>query len=226
MNGDDINSVSSSLNPKELCAYTISQLNTFFQDESKILFDNVMPAVPEALKRLQHCFSYIDNKYFFDGHGPVFNHLHADQYAMWLYFLSNELFLQGASPNVCSKLFLLNKMLHACDIFYEVALPSVFLLVHPLGTVLGRGIYSDFFVAYQRCGVGSNRNVYPTMGRYFTMRPGSSILGSSVTGDNCQLAADSLLIDQDLNDDITMIGNPSNFKLRTNLNRYPLWRTD
>ena len=36
------------------------------------------------------------------------------------------------------KLFLLNKALHGCDIYYEVALPSVFLLVHPLGTVLGR----------------------------------------------------------------------------------------
>jgi hypothetical protein len=53
----------------------------------------------------------------------------------------------------------------------------VFLLVHPLGTVLGRGNYSDFFVAYQRCGVGSNNEVYPTFGKHVTLRPGSAVLG-------------------------------------------------
>ena len=93
--------------------------------------------------------------------------------------------------DICEKIFLLNKKLHSCDIFYEVKLPSVFLLVHPLGTVLGRGNYSDFFVAYQRCGIGSNHHIYPTLGKYVTMRPGSAILGNSKIGDNCQIAAES-----------------------------------
>lgn len=225
MIGSNVDHVRSSLRAEELCRYTISQLNAFYPDERKIEIDDVMPAVPEVMRRLQHCFSYIENKYFFDGYSAVFNHLHSDQYAMWLYLLSNELFLQGAESNICSKLFLLNKQLHACDIFYEVSLPSVFLLVHPLGTVLGRGNYSDFFVAYQRCGIGSNHNVYPTMGKYLTMRPGSSILGRSIVGENCQIAADALLIDRDLDDNTLILGNPSSYKFRANLTHYPLWRT-
>jgi serine O-acetyltransferase len=101
-----------------------------------------MPSVPQALERLEHCFTKVNNKYFFDGDRAVFSHLHGDQYCMWLYFLANQLFRDGGEPEVCSKLFLLNKSLNACDLFYEVALPDIFLVVHPLGTVLGRGAYS------------------------------------------------------------------------------------
>jgi serine O-acetyltransferase len=224
MIGSNVDHIRSSLRAEEICRYTISQLNAFYPDERKIEIDDVMPAVPEVMRRLQHCFSYIENKYFFDGHRAVFNHLHSDQYAMWLYLLSNELFLQGAESNICSKLFLLNKQLNACDIFYEVNLPAIFLLVHPLGTVLGRGEYSDFFVAYQRCGIGSNNDVYPTLGKYLTMRPGSSILGASTIGDNCQIGAESLVIDSDIQENSLVFGNPSSQKLRQNHHNYPLWR--
>jgi len=145
---------------------------------------------------------------------------------MWLYLLSNELFLQGASKELCSKVFLLNKKLHACDIFYEIALPSIFLLVHPLGTVLGRGNYSDFFVAYQRCGIGSNHDIFPTIGKHVTMRPGSAILGNSNIGDNCQLASETLVIDSNIPKNNLIFGNPSNQKLKQNKEKYPLWRTN
>lgn len=220
----DVEHIRTSLRGKELVKYTIAQLNTFYPDERIIVIDDVMPAVPEAMRRLHHCFSYIENKYFFDGRRAVFNHLHSDQYAMWLYLLSNELFLQGAESSICTKLFLLNKQLNACDIFYEVSLPAVFLLVHPLGTVLGRGVYSDFFVAYQRCGIGSNNGIYPTLGRYLTMRPGSSILGASRIGENCHIGAESLVIDSDIQDNSLVFGNPSSQKLRQNNHHYSLWR--
>jgi serine O-acetyltransferase len=214
----------SSLNPRSLAQYTISQLNAYYPDGDRVLLDHLMPIIPESLRRLEHCFSYVDNRYFFDGEASVFNHLHGDQYAMWLYILSNELFLQRGDSNLCSKLFLLNKQLHACDIFYEVSLPSVFLLVHPLGTVLGRGNYSDFFVAYQRCGIGSNHDIYPTLGRHLTLRPGSAILGDSNIGENCQIASETLVIDTDLPAGSTIFGNPSNHRFRKNSELYSLWR--
>lgn len=183
-----------------------------------------MPAVEGALPRLERCFSRIRNKYFFDGERAVFDHLHGDQYAMWLYFVSNELFRQGGPASVCSKLFLLNKALHGCDIFYEVELPDIFLLVHPLGTVLGRGSYDDYFVAYQRCGVGSNHDVYPSFGRHVTLRPGSAVLGDCTIGNYCQIATESLLIDRDLPDHSLYIGNPKTAVVKRQESPYPLWR--
>ena len=220
----DVTKIKSSLSPEILARYTISQLNIFYPDIRPVTYDDLMPVIPESLKRLEHCFSYVDNRYFFDGQSSIFNHLHGDQYAMWLYILSNELFIQGCNSDLCNKLFLLNKQLHACDIFYEVSLPSVFLLVHPLGTVLGRGNYSDFFVAYQRCGIGSNHDIYPTLGKHLTLRPGSAILGNSNIGENCQVASETLVIDTDLPAGKTIFGNPSNHRIKENIQLYSSWR--
>ena len=214
-----------SLPPLALAKLAAAQCNNLFPDGNEVRADALMPAVEAALPRLEHCFSHVENKYFFDGHSAVFNHLHGDQYAMWLYFLANSLHRAGGDAGVCSKLFLLNKSLFACDIFYEVALPDIFLLVHPLGTVLGRGTYSDYFVAYQRCGVGSNHDIYPTFGRYVTLRPGSAVLGNSTIGNNCQIAAEALVIDRDLPDNTLYIGNPKTAVTKTQGPRYPLWRS-
>lgn len=195
-----------------------------FPDGGDIAPDDLMPAMPRALERLEHCFTRVDNRYFFDGELAVFSHLHGDQYAMWLYILGNELHRQAAPAATCSKLFLLNKALHGCDLFYEVELPSIFLLVHPLATVLGRGTYSDYFVAYQRCGVGSNHDIYPTFDAHVTLRPGSAVLGRSHIGKGCQLAAEALLIDRDLPAGSLYIGNPKTALVKPNAGAYPLWR--
>lgn len=217
--------VQSSLTPRDLATYVAAQLNAQFPDPLTVTADDLMPVMPGALARLEHCFAKVDNKYFFDGAQAVFNHLHGDQYAMWLYFLSNELFRQSGDAAICSKLFLLNKALHACDIFYEVALPDVFLLVHPLGTVLGRGDYSDFFVAYQRVSVGSNHDIFPRFGRHVTLRPGAAVLGNSTVGDKCQIATESLVLDTDIPDNTLVIGRPGQSRMKPNSAPYPLWRT-
>lgn len=214
----------SSLDGPSLAAFAAAQLNAFFPDPDPVTADDLLAAVQGALPRLEHCFSHVANKYFFDGEAAVFNHLHGDQYAMWLYLLSNELHRQGGPAATCSKLFLLNKALHGLDAFYEVELPSVFLFVHPLGTVLGRGHYGDFFVVYQRCGVGSNNDVYPTFGRHVTMRPGSAVLGACVIGDHCQIATEALVLDRDLPDHTLYIGGPKTATLKRQDKPYPLWR--
>ena len=154
----------------------------------------------------------------------MFSHLHGDQYAMWLYLLGNELHLQGAPADLCSKTFLLNKALHGCDIFHEVELPSIFLLVHPLGTVLGRAAYDDYFVSYQRVGVGSNHDIYPRFGKHVTLRPGASVLGDCSVGDHCQIATNALLLDRDLKAGSRYIGEPKSWVVRPEETVYPLWR--
>lgn len=212
-----------SLDPGQLADYVARQLNAFFPD-AVLTRDDLMIVMPRALERLEHCFSHIANKYFFDGTQAVFSHLHGDQYAMWLYLLGNELHLQGAPADLCSKTFLLNKALHGCDIFHEVELPSIFLLVHPLGTVLGRATYDDYFVSYQRVGVGSNHDIYPRFGKHVTLRPGASVLGDCSVGDHCQIATNALLLDRDLKAGSRYIGEPKSWVVRPEETVYPLWR--
>jgi serine O-acetyltransferase len=215
--------IAMSLEASALAAYVARQLNFHFPDVA-VTADELNPAMPRALERLEHCFAAIDNKYFFDGSRAVFSHLHGDQYAMWLYILGNELYRLGAPAALCAKLFLLNKALHGCDIYYEVELPSIFLLVHPLGTVLGRATYSDYFVSYQRVGVGSNHDVYPHFGEYVTLRPGAAVLGNCRIGNHCQIASDALVLDRDLPDHSRYIGNPKTCVVRPEESVYPLWR--
>lgn len=214
----------SSLQPDALADLVLRQCTNFFPDGQTHVAADLMPSVTRALQRLEHCFSHVNNRYFFDGEQVAFNHLHGDQYAMWLYMLSRQLFEDRAPAGLCSKLFLLNKALHGCDLYFEVELPSVFLLVHPLGTVLGRGSYQDFFVAYQRCGIGSNRDVYPVLGQHVTLRPGSSILGNCVIGDNVAIAAESLVLDHSVPADSVYFGNPRGNWTRAKTSMENIWR--
>jgi serine O-acetyltransferase len=216
--------VTSSLQADALARLAAAQMNAGFPDGDAVCQEDLQAGIRGALQRLEHCFARINNKYFFDGSNAVFDHLHGDQYAMWLYLLGNELFRIGAPASVCKKLFLLNKQLHACDLFYEVELPAVFLLVHPLGTVLGRAKYSDYLMVYQRCGVGSNHDLYPTLGPHLTMRPGSAVLGDSHVAENCSIATESLLLDGHLTANSVYIGNPRDHVIRTQAATQSIWR--
>jgi serine O-acetyltransferase len=206
--------VKSSLPEAELARYVCRQLNHLFDDGRQVAEHAIRDVLPTTLERLEHCFTRIQNKYFFDGEAARFSHLHGDQYAMFLYLLANTAHRMGAGDELPAKLFLLNKTLHGIDAFYEVELPSVFLFVHPLATVLGRGRYDDYLLVYQRCGVGSNHDIYPTLGKYVSLRPGSAVLGDCVVGDNCTIAAESLVLDRQIAPGTVYIGNPRDFITR------------
>jgi serine O-acetyltransferase len=213
-----------SIQDEHLIDYVVKQLNTFFPDSQPVDRKELLESIKEILERIEFCFSHINNKYFFNGDDVIFNHLHGDQYAMFLYYSSNTIYINGGNETLCTKLFYLNRLLHGIDVFYEVSLPEIFLFVHPLGTILGRGTYSDYFLVYQRCGIGSNKELYPTMKRFVTLRPGSSILGNCLIGENCTLGANSLLIDQNLENNTVFIGNPKSYFKRKKKEIDPIWR--
>ena len=217
-------SISSSLTINQLMTLLFKQIQTNFPDEDSFELADYRTSVDSAMRRLEHCFSAVNDKYFFNGKAVVFDHLHGDQYAAWLYFVSNQLYLDGAPVTWSKKIFLLNKLLHGCDIYYEVQLPSIFRLVHPVATVLGRGVYKDYFMAYQRCGIGSNHGVYPQLGEHLTMRPGSSILGDCRIGDNVALAAESFLVDRSIEANTVYFGSPRNNWCRDKPSTERIWR--
>lgn len=212
-----------SLRKNDLLNYVIAQLNVFFPDKKPIRKNSITGFFGLALDRAEFCFSKINVKYFWKDNSVYFDHLHADQYAMFLYLLSRTLFQNNADIEVCNKLFQLNRYLHGIDVFYEVALPDIFLFVHPLGTVLGRAKYGNYFLVYQRCNVGSNKNVYPAFSDYVTLHPGAAVLGNCQVGKNCKIGTGSLLLDKDLEQDSIYIGNPRDFLIKKSKERMPIW---
>lgn len=52
---------------------------------------------------------------------------------------------------LADKIYYLNKMMNSVDLFYEIELPMHFGLEHPLGTIMGRAKFGDYFYFYQQC---------------------------------------------------------------------------
>lgn len=214
-----------SLDKPTLLQYVKHQLNTFFPDGQSL--DSLRPShLDTTLDRIEHCFIAIKNKYFRENGQVIFNHLHSDQYAMFLYLLSNTLHKDGADRNVCDKLFYLNRLLHGINVLYAVELPDIFFFTHPVGTVLGRAVYSDFLFVYQNCTIGNNHQQYPVLGKYLTLYTGSAVLGNCHIGDNCKISAGSILIDQDLEANKIYIGTPQNHLFKDNRRYAHVWESD
>ena len=192
----------------------LSNLFTFEEEDKTILtmaFDN-------TLKRLEYCFSHTPNKYYSKAGEPYFNPFHSGQYCVFLYYLSNEVWhncqQEGPDNSLANRLYFLNKALNACDLFYEIELPDIFVLDHPVGTVLGRAKYSDYFIFGQNCTVGNNKGIYPKLGQSVRMCAGSSILGNSVIGNNVTIGSNACIKDQDIPDNCLVFGESPNLIIK------------
>ena len=198
-----------SLSPVNLFLYIQKLLQLHFPDNKSLDFDR--SSVEKALSRIEYCHSHIKLKYFNQSGFPVFNHLHGDHMAAFLWFLSNTLYDENNDNLTAFKISYLNKIMHGIDLFCSVSMPDIFLLVHPVGTVLGNASYSDFLVVYQGCTIGSNGSEYPTIGKYNTFYSRSSLIGSCKTGDNVVFGASSSIINLAVPSNSLVVGAyPSN----------------
>lgn len=194
-----------SLELPALTTYLAKQLAFFYPDntETKNGLTLIMPTV---IERMEYCFSHIHKKYYMDQGQTLFNHLNSDHYAMFLYLVANEAWRQGLIP-IAEKAFLLNKALHGIDAFYSIALPPIFLFVHPVGTILGNANYADFLVIYQNVTVGTDvGGVYPSFGRGTVLYSKSSVIGNCNIGNNVVVATHALVRNLDVPDDSVVVG--------------------
>jgi serine O-acetyltransferase len=219
-----------SLDKQDLVIYTSRQLEHFFPDNSPVIRADIERRIDLTLDRVNVCFSAVQSRYFQADSQARFSHLHSDQYAMFLFFLANTLYKEQSDLHLCEKLFYLNKLLNGIDAFYEVELPDIFLFSHPLGTVLGRAQYSNFFLVHQDVTVGAAResepgenNTYPVLGEYCALYKGATILGSCHVGKNCKISAHSLLIDQNLADNQIYFGSRLNHVVKENRAPDNIW---
>lgn len=190
----------------------IKQIDNLFMLEANeaILIHEAFGIV---LERCEYCFSHSNNKYYSKEGITYFNPFHSGQYSIFLYYFSNEIWIQGNSL-LADKIYYLNKALNACDLFYQVGLPKIFMLDHPVGSVMGRANYSDFLSFGQNCTIGNNKGIYPTLGTHVRMCANSMIIGNCNIGDNVTLGANACVKDEDIEANMIVFGSSPNLILK------------
>ena len=85
--------------------------------------------------------------------------------------------------------------MHGLDLFYSVKLPEIFLMVHPVGTVIGNAAYQNHSVFYQNVTIGSNPDgKYPVFSGPAIFFSGSSVIGDCLVGENVIFGANTFVL--------------------------------
>jgi serine O-acetyltransferase len=189
-------------------------------DNSFILTDNeekcIERCLSETLIKTELCFSNTPNKYYTKNNETYFSPYHSGQYSIFLYFLSRTVFEENSENNILAdKIYYLNKIMNSVDIYYEVKMPEIFMLDHPLGSVMGRAKYENFFTFSQQCTIGNNKGVFPVIGEHVTMYSGSKIIGKCSIGNHVTIAANTYIKDTNIPDNSIVFGSSPNLTIKT-----------
>jgi len=187
-----------------LCLQLANNFGPLSSAERETLEESIAP----ALRLLHRNFSMINNQYYCVDGQVQFNPFHSGIYCIFIHFVTRIVFeANDQETNLCDKLFYLNRIMHAVDIFYASGLPNIFFVEHPLGSCMGRANYSDYFLFHQGCTVGGRRNEHPSLGKRIVMFAGAKILGRSRVGDNTVLSANACVSNQDVPGNCIVFGS-------------------
>ena len=159
--------------------------------------------------------AHIKGKYYRSGNGiPIVNPLNTAHYARLIYYFSNSLYSKKADRIILDQLFLSIKSRCCIDLFYEFELKKFFLPAHAFATVMGRAQYDDYLVVCQNCTIGNNKGIYPHIGKHVILRPGSMVLGDCKIGNNVEISAGSVIIDEDIPHNSRVFGRTPNLIIK------------
>jgi serine O-acetyltransferase len=117
------------------------------------------------------------------------NKFNVDQCIHYFIFLQKAL-LEAGALHLAEKVYFYTRVNFCVDIFPTRRLPEKFLLVHPLGAILGDASYGNFLVVYQNVTVGGNPKLeYPSIRGGCVLYAGSKIIGRSTIGENVIIGA-------------------------------------
>ncbi len=202
-----LKNLETSISIEDLSKYVSIQCNNFFPF-SNIHYKTLISPIKNIIDKIEFSFSHVKLSYYNIGENSFFNHLNSDHYCVFLYYLSREFYTQNNDETTASKLFLLNKSLHGIDAFYGIELPDIFIVVHPLGTVLGRAKYHNKMVFYQGTTVGAtHEGVYPIFKGNNILYSNSSIIGKCIIEKNVIVAANATLLNLKVPESKTILGN-------------------
>lgn len=197
----------------------LKQLKNYWDDiDENVIFE----AIPKVLINMEKGFSDIYCKYFYDEKlcksslSPIIS----SQWMIFLYRLSHQIFIDGKGkvPKEADLVYYLNKILHSNDWFYAIDLPLHFMVEHPLGSVLGRATYGDYFCILQGTTVGGNRSkgkiYYPQIGNNVMMFANSSIIGNTTIGDNVIISAGTQIVNDSVPSNCIVFGQSPNLVIK------------
>ena len=205
--------IATNLSQSALVGLTLKQLRNFFpvlQEEEQLL----VQSIERVMHRVEKCFDGTTNKYYHRDGEVYSNPFHSGQYCIYLYWLSRTMYEAG-NNFLADKIYYLNKIMNGCDMFYEVELPEVFMLDHPVGSVIGRGTFGDGFTFGQGCTIGNNNGIYPVIGRNVILCANAAIIGNCHIGDNVTIGAYACVKDQDVPENSIVFGQSPNLIIKT-----------
>ncbi len=142
-------------------------------------------------------FALIDRRYYRAEDGtPLLRTAHYSQSAVFLYHLSRQAYLSG-DGHLADRIYMLNVSQSACDLFYEVELPQRVYCDHPLGSVIGRGHFTERsqLVFSDGCTIGNNWGVYPKIDGRLVLLSRSAVIGKTEISGTVVMARGAELID-------------------------------
>lgn len=210
----------------------IRQLDSYWINYNRT---SILQQIEPALDQLKRNMSGLSNacKYVHDDNGDIlFSPYNTVAYSVYLYILSRELHKAGANKEA-GLIYYLNKIFHSVDWLYEIELPNHFWVEHPLGSVLGRAQYGDYFFFMQGITVGGNdigvghEIKYPVLGNNVIMCSNSSVIGDCQIGNNVVISSGCMIKNQNIPSDTLVFGKSPNliFKdIENGIDHYSIWK--
>lgn len=201
--------------PEQLFHLVNHQLSNFWPDGE--VLDSSFTSFEMAVQRIEANFVHRKGRIFQNDGVASFDVTHSVQYSIFLYTYANQLYRDG-SEDIAGRVYYLNKIMNSVDWFYAAALPEIFSAEHPLGSVVGRATMSDYLFLYQGTTIGGNRKngvlSYPIIGDHVLMYANSKILGNAHIGNNVIIAANTMVIDEDVPDNSLVFGQSPNLIIK------------
>ena len=119
------------------------------------------------------------------------------------------------NKSLADRIYYLNKTLNGLDLFYEIKMPDIFQLEHPVGSVIGRAKIGDYFSFFQGCTVGASMGFEPVIGENVTMYSHSKILGKSRVGNNVWISANTYIKDTNIPEQSLVFGSSPNIVIKS-----------
>ncbi len=187
------------------------QLNSFWDTD---LPDNFMTMVEKAIIKTKDGWDGSTRMYY---KRRGFSVLNSSLYAVFLYYLSHSIGIRGGEQ-LADKLYYLNKIMNSVEWYWNIELPNHFITEHPIGSVLGKGRYGDYFSIYQGATVGESLNrdevEWPVLGHHVTMFANASVIGRCNIGNWVVLSSDTKIKNQDIPDCSIVFGKSPNLIIK------------
>lgn len=202
---------------KETYHILLRQLNLFWptKTDAQLLVD-----VEYAINRTKEGWNESTRLYYLNNGFSVLN---TAVYSVFLYYLGHEIGTRkeagGDNIEFADKLYYLNKMMNSVEWYWNIKLPKHFIVEHPIGSVLGKGVYGDYFSIYQGVTVGErlsrDKVDWPRIGHHVTMFANSSVIGNCNIGNWVIVSANTYILNQNVPDCSIVFGSSPNLIVKT-----------